>query len=88
VTWLAARVRAGNLRWVLADGLGGSGAGPRLPGDTRSGSRTALAAVASVCRAVSLPASSGASRSASGRSASGTLYDCRGRASALLSARA
>jgi hypothetical protein len=66
--WLASEVRAGRLRWVLTDGTQGL----RLPGDNRQGSQTALEAVQKGCRAISL--SSGA----------GTIYDCRGRASAIL----
>jgi hypothetical protein len=58
VSWLAAEVRAGHIRWVLAD-RGGSGGGPgagagRLPGDTRTGSVPAMAAAARVCRPVKL----------------------------------
>jgi hypothetical protein len=68
VAWLSSEVRAGHLRWVLTDGSQGM----RLPGDARQGSRTALEAVQKSCRAVSL--SNGA----------GTIYDCRGRASAIL----
>jgi hypothetical protein len=85
--WLAREVRAGKIRWVLLDGLGANGGGgPRLPGDTRTGSRTALVAVASACRKVGLPAGTltGARASSLARAnASGTLYDCSGRAAAL-----
>jgi 4-amino-4-deoxy-L-arabinose transferase-like glycosyltransferase len=90
VAWLASAVRSGKIRWVLSDGLGGQGGGPRLAGDTRAGSRAALAAVARACRAVTLPASitagAGTSQGPSSRSAmtaSETLYDCRGRAASL-----
>jgi 4-amino-4-deoxy-L-arabinose transferase-like glycosyltransferase len=84
VAWLAQEVRAGKVRWVLADGS--SQGGPRLPGDTRTGATTALGAVAKACRAVSLPSSASSKQgkaSPAGASASGTLYDCQGRAAAL-----
>jgi len=71
--WLAAEVRSGHLRWVLAD----SGAGVRLPGDTRTGSQSAINDVETACRAVTVTTSSGTSVK---------LYDCRGRATAILSA--
>jgi 4-amino-4-deoxy-L-arabinose transferase-like glycosyltransferase len=78
--WLAGEVRSGRIRWVLAEE--GRQGGLRLPGDTRAGSKAAMSAVASACRAVTLSGSAGsASTSASG---SGTrLYDCQGRAAAL-----
>jgi 4-amino-4-deoxy-L-arabinose transferase-like glycosyltransferase len=75
VSWLAQRVRSGAIRWVLAEqtGLGGGfGGGRGLPGDTRAGSKAAMAAVAKACRKVTLSGGSSAS-----------LYDCQGRASAL-----
>jgi hypothetical protein len=53
--------------------IAGSASGPRLPGDTRSGSQGAFAAVQRACRAVSV--SSG--------TASVTMYDCLGRADAI-----
>jgi 4-amino-4-deoxy-L-arabinose transferase-like glycosyltransferase len=71
VSWLATEVRTGHLRWVLDQQSFGA------PGDTRNGSSAAISAVARVCRAVSLPGSStGAS--------SQTMYDCAGRAAALM----
>ena len=87
VSWLAQEVRAGQIRWVLDESSGGPGA--RLPGDTRTGSPTAMEAVAKVCSAVTLPgstASSNAGLGASGLgggSTGGALYDCSGRAAAL-----
>ncbi len=65
-------------------------AGGRLPGDTRTGARVAMAAVARVCEAVS-PSASGASAAttSTGAAAQGgasTLYDCAGRAGELASA--
>ena len=71
--WLAAEVRSGHLRWVLAD----SGAGVRLPGDTRSGSQTAIDAVEKACRALTVTTSGGTSFK---------MYDCQGRADAIVGA--
>ncbi len=75
VSWLAHEVAEGKIRWVL-DGEGGAAArgfGGGLPGDTRTGARTAMAAVAKACTAVSLGSSGSAN----------ALYDCAGKASAL-----
>jgi hypothetical protein len=85
VAWLAAEVRSGRIRWVLADGRGTQG-GARLPGDTRMGSTRALAAVAKACQVVSLSSAASGEPTGSGRAAAGTLYDCQGRSTALLSA--
>jgi hypothetical protein len=71
-TWLAQEVAAGRLRWVLVDDAQGGG----LPGDTRTGSQSAMNVVASTCRKVTL--------STSGSSV--TMYDCQGRAAAILEA--
>ncbi len=71
--WLAAEVRAGHLRWVLVD----QGQGARVPGDTRSGSQAAMSVVAKVCRAVTFTTGGGTRV---------TMYDCLGRAAAILSA--
>ena len=93
VAWLAQEVRAGSIRWIVGEQSGAQG-GPRLAGDTRTGSKTAIAAVAKACRAVTLSASASSSGTATGLSAGtgtsseGTLYDCQGRAEALLSASA
>ncbi len=54
-------------------GFGGLGGG--LPGDSRTGATTAIAAAAKAC--VKVSAASGST------SSTGTLYDCRGRASEL-----
>jgi 4-amino-4-deoxy-L-arabinose transferase-like glycosyltransferase len=78
VAWLAQEVSSGRIRWVLSDGPGAGG--PRLRGDTRTGAKTAFAAVARACKAVSLPSSAGGS---SAGTSSATLYDCLGRAAAL-----
>ncbi len=91
VAWLAREVRAGHIRWVVGEGSGAQG-GPRLPGDTRTGSKTAMAAVAKVCTAVKLSTSTStgtsSGRGAAATSSEGSLYDCQGRAAALLSASA
>ncbi len=101
VSWLAYEVRTGKIRWVLYEqSSGGPGGGVR--GDTRTGAKTAMAAVARECEAVTLPSSASGVSSASGASgtpsasggsgavgtlgAAGTLYDCAGRATALASA--
>ncbi|MBV9607561.1 MAG: glycosyltransferase family 39 protein [Solirubrobacterales bacterium] len=71
-TWLAQEVAAGRLRWVIVDGTQTGG----LPGDTRTGSQAAMNIVASTCRRVTL--------STSGSTV--TMYDCQGRAAAILAA--
>jgi len=53
VAWLAQAVRAGRVRWVLGEGSGGGFSG-RLPGDTRTGSRAAMTAVAKVCARITI----------------------------------
>jgi 4-amino-4-deoxy-L-arabinose transferase-like glycosyltransferase len=97
VTWLAAEVRAGSIRWVLAEQAGAQTGGARggLPGDTRAGSQAAMSAVSKACRKVALTTSSastavgasGASGAsgAGGRSGASSLYDCQGRAGSLAS---
>jgi len=71
--WLAAEVADGHLRWVIVD----LSQGARLPGDTRTGSQAAMDVVAKVCRAVTFTTSSGTRA---------TMYDCSGRADAILAA--
>jgi hypothetical protein len=94
ISWLAQEVRAGKIRWVLAEQGGGSGGGPRLAGDTRAGSKAAMSAVAKTCQAVSLSATTSPTGSttgfsaAGGSSSEGTLYDCQGHAAALQGASA
>ena len=78
VSWLAQEVGMGKIRWVL-DEQGGFGGG--VPGETRMGSKPAMAAVARACVAVTL--STSGSNSSGSSSASGTLYDCQGRAAGL-----
>ncbi len=79
VVWLAQEIAARKIRWVVGEqsAVGGGFSG-RLPGDTRTGSRKAMSAVAKACTKVTLSSSSGSS--------SGTLYDCAGHAAALASA--
>jgi len=72
-SWLAAEVRSGHLRWVLAD----SGAVARSPGDTRTGSQSAIDDVEKACPAVTITTSDGTSVK---------LYDCQGHAAAILAA--
>jgi 4-amino-4-deoxy-L-arabinose transferase-like glycosyltransferase len=72
VSWLASQVQAGRLRWVLAE----TGGAPTLPGDTRTGSQSAIDAVRAACPAVKIPPGSGTSR---------TIYDCLGHAAAIRS---
>jgi 4-amino-4-deoxy-L-arabinose transferase-like glycosyltransferase len=81
VAWLAQEVRAGRIRWVLAEATAGR---QGVPGDTRVGAKPAMRAVQSACRPVALAAagSSGTGPAA----ASGTLYDCRGAAAELTGA--
>jgi 4-amino-4-deoxy-L-arabinose transferase-like glycosyltransferase len=69
VDWLANAVRSGRIRWVLVSSGGQAG----MPGDGRTGSRTAMAAVQSSCRRVLSVGGSGSS----------VLYDCLGRADSL-----
>ncbi len=71
VSWLAEEVRSGHLRWLIADSTGGG----RLPGDTRTGSQSALAAATQACRKVTLSSTSGSQS---------VMYDCLGRADAIL----
>jgi 4-amino-4-deoxy-L-arabinose transferase-like glycosyltransferase len=71
-SWIATVVREGRLRWVIVDNTQGAG----LPGDTRTGSQSALDVVAKTCRPVTLSSSG----------ASGRMYDCLGRAAAILQA--
>jgi len=73
-SWIAMEVREGRLRWVIDDGSSQGGGG--LPGDTRTGSQAAINVVAKTCRAVTLSSSGG----------NGQMYDCLGRASAILQA--
>jgi 4-amino-4-deoxy-L-arabinose transferase-like glycosyltransferase len=72
--WIAQEVGSGHLRWLLLDN---SGQGGGLQGDARTGSEAAMSAAARVCRADTVTTSGGTSV---------TLYDCLGRASAILQA--
>ncbi len=87
VGWLANEVSKGKIGWVLSEGT--NAGGPTLPGDTRSGSKKAMAAVEKACEKVTLPA--GGAGEAEGRGTGeagdeGGLYDCRGRATTLAGA--
>jgi 4-amino-4-deoxy-L-arabinose transferase-like glycosyltransferase len=73
--WIASQVASGHLRWVLADG--GAGTNSRLPGDARTGSRSAISTVERTCPAVTITAGGGTKVK---------LYDCLGRATAILEA--
>jgi len=71
-SWIAMEVQEGRLRWVIVDNTDGAG----LPGDTRTGSQAAMDVVAKTCRAVTLNSSG----------TTGQMYDCLGRATAILQA--
>jgi 4-amino-4-deoxy-L-arabinose transferase-like glycosyltransferase len=71
--WIAMEVREGRLRWVILDNTQGFG----LPGDTRTGSQSALDVVAETCRPVTLSTTDGGNV---------TMYDCQGYAHAILRA--
>ncbi|MBV9047726.1 MAG: hypothetical protein JOY58_05635, partial [Solirubrobacterales bacterium] len=73
VAWLAGQVASGHLRWIVIS----DGGGLQLPGDTRSGSEDAMDAAANVCKAVNLSSSV---------NSGSKIYDCQGRASAILAA--
>jgi 4-amino-4-deoxy-L-arabinose transferase-like glycosyltransferase len=94
VSWLAQEVKAGKIRWVLAEEQGGGGSGGGgpgggggrgLPGDTRVGAKVAIAAVEKACQHVTLTGTGTSTTEASGAGAAGTgtLYDCQGRAGQL-----
>jgi 4-amino-4-deoxy-L-arabinose transferase-like glycosyltransferase len=70
--WLAAAVRDGRLRWIVADAQGGAFGGGGMPNDSRVGARDALALVEQTCRKLTVGGT--------------TVYDCQGKASALLAA--
>jgi hypothetical protein len=76
VSWLADAVRSGRIRWVLTDGATGG------PGrDGRVGSSKVMTAVAATCKRVP---SSAYTTKATSTGTAGSLYDCQGRAAALL----
>ena len=90
VSWLAQEVREGKIRWVLDEQSSG-GFGANTPGETRVGSKPAMA---KACQAVTLSTStsrtttrangSTGAASTSTATSSGTLYDCLGDAAALV----
>jgi hypothetical protein len=75
--WLAQELAARKINWVLGE-ASGTGIGRGVPGDTRTGARKALTAVASACAKVTVAGTPNASAS--------SLYDCRGAAAKLVSA--
>lgn len=70
--WIAMEVREGRLRWVIDD----AGQAFRMPWDTRAGSEAAMSVVARTCKAHTIRGSSTATTV--------TMYDCQGRAAAIL----
>jgi hypothetical protein len=68
--WLAMEVRNGRLRWLVDDGSGGFG------GDSRQGSRAAMAIAEQVGKKVTVTANG----------TTVTMYDLQGTASAILAA--
>jgi 4-amino-4-deoxy-L-arabinose transferase-like glycosyltransferase len=70
-TWIAQEVASGHLRWIVADNSAGG-----LPGDSRTGSKSAFSVVAQACKADTVTASGGAKV---------TVYDCLGHAAAIVS---
>jgi 4-amino-4-deoxy-L-arabinose transferase-like glycosyltransferase len=89
ISWLAQEVRDGTIRWVLDETSGGVAGGFGGPGgtrETRVGSKPAMAGVAKACEKVTLSTEgSGTLGTSTTVAASGTLYDCQGRAAALVS---
>jgi 4-amino-4-deoxy-L-arabinose transferase-like glycosyltransferase len=90
VAWLAQEVREAKIRWVLAEQSASFGG--NAPGETRVGSKPAMAAVAKACQAVTLSTGASASTGTVGLASTtstvtaagaGTLYDCQGDAAAL-----
>jgi 4-amino-4-deoxy-L-arabinose transferase-like glycosyltransferase len=73
--WLAMEVRNGKLRWLVADSQGGFGGGG-FGGDSRQGSRAALAIAEQVGKKVTVTANG----------TTVTMYDLQGKASAILAA--
>jgi hypothetical protein len=71
----AAAIIAQNSNVAGIGGFSGRESTARLPGDTRTGSKSALSAVEKACRKVSVPAA--------GTSSPSGLYDCQGRAAQL-----
>jgi 4-amino-4-deoxy-L-arabinose transferase-like glycosyltransferase len=76
VQWLEERIESGQIRWILSGGemagsagMGGPGAmGGGLPGDSRSGSESAIETVIRTCTPV---------ESSELETSAGTLYDCQ-----------
>jgi hypothetical protein len=72
-SWLAMEIRSGRLRWLLVD----STQQLRLPGDTRAGSQNAVSIAEQVARKVTFTTANATTV---------TMYDLRGRASAIMKA--
>jgi 4-amino-4-deoxy-L-arabinose transferase-like glycosyltransferase len=68
VSWFAAEVRSGHIRWVVDNGA----AGFSSPSDGRAGATAVLDATAEACTAVN-----------TSEAGAGALYDCAGKAAAL-----
>lgn len=71
-TWIAQEVAAGRLRWVIVDDT----AGATLPGDTRTGSQSAMDVIAKTCQKTTLDSGG----------TTVTMFDCQGRAATILKA--
>ena len=71
-SWIAMEVRDGRLRWVIVDNSQATG----LTGDTRTGSQAAMDVVEKSCRSVTF----------NNNGVTGQMYDCLGRAAAILQA--
>jgi 4-amino-4-deoxy-L-arabinose transferase-like glycosyltransferase len=71
-SWIAMEVRQGRLRWVIVDNSQGAG----LTGDTRIGSQAAMEVVEKSCRSVTF----------NNNGVTGQMYDCLGRAAAIVQA--
>ena len=71
-SWIAMEVREGRLRWVIVDNSQATG----LTGDTRTGSQAAMDVVEKSCRSVTF----------NNNGVTGQMYDCLGRAAAILQA--
>jgi 4-amino-4-deoxy-L-arabinose transferase-like glycosyltransferase len=77
-SYLARLVRSGQARYFLLGGTGGFGPG--------GGSNSAASLVESACRVVSTSAWSGSTAGSGSSAGGGALYDCAGRAEAILAA--
>ena len=89
VSWLAEEVRAGRIRWVLGEAsssAAGAGFGGRgLAGDSRQGSRKAIAAAEQACKRVTVRSETAEGEGSTGGLGAGStvLYDCQGRSAQI-----